>query len=119
MKNKNITISKINQITDSYQDYLLDDLQDKESAAAYIQAALEEFQENGKTEILLLALRNVAKARGGIAKLAKKTHLNRESLYKTLSSKGNPKLNTLIMLLHALGFKLSIQTIKPLIDDPY
>jgi DNA-binding phage protein len=38
-----------------------------------------------------MALRNVAEAQGGIGALAKKAHVGRESLYKTLSRTGNPK----------------------------
>lgn len=41
--------------------------------------------------LFLLAIRNVAEAHGRMAKLAQKAHLGRESLYKTLSDKGNPK----------------------------
>jgi probable addiction module antidote protein len=60
-------------------------------------------------EAFLLALRHVAQAQGGIGKLATKTHLNRESLYKTLSNKGNPKLQTIGILLKGLGFEFSIK----------
>ncbi|MEM9103978.1 MAG: addiction module antidote protein, partial [Pseudomonadota bacterium] len=84
-------------------------LHDKKFANLYLQTALEQFQQTKESEPLLIALRYVAQAQGGIGKLAEKTHLNRESLYKTLSSKGNPKLSTLSTLLHALGFQLSIQ----------
>lgn len=56
-----------------------------------------------------MALRHVAEAQGGLGKLSKKTHLNRESLYKTLSSKGNPKLQTIGILLKGLGFEFFIK----------
>ena len=56
-----------------------------------------------------MALRNVAQALGGIGELAKKTHLNRQHLYKTLSRKGNPRLETVGLLLKGLGFHLSIE----------
>ncbi len=100
---------KIHQLTDSYEEYLLEDLKNPKTAVLYLQAAIGEYQKDDKIEALLLALRHVADAQGGLAKLAKKTQLNRENLYKMLSSKGNPKLNTLSALLHALGFQLSIQ----------
>ena len=51
--------------------------------------------------IFLLALRNVAEAQGGVARLAEKAKLNRESLYKILSERGNPELKSLDALLHA------------------
>ena len=100
---------KTEKLAVSYQSYLIETLQDKSSASLYLQEALDEYQEDGHTEALLLALKNVADAQGGIARLAKKTHLNRESLYKTLSSKGNPKLSTLGLLLNGLGFHLAIE----------
>ena len=56
----------------------------------------------------LVALRNVAEAHGGIGNLAKKTGMGRESLYKTLSEKGNPKWHTLVSLVIALGLNLRL-----------
>ena len=80
---------------------------DANEAAAYLNAALEE----GNNEVFLLALRNVADARlGGMSKLAEATGLNRESLYRMLSDNGNPELNSLSRLLQALGLKLAVET---------
>lgn len=95
--------------TGSFHALLIDSLHDSKKAEAYLKVALDEYQEDGDTETFLLALRNVAEARGGIGELAKQTHLNRQSLYRTLSSKGNPRLFTLGKVLRALGFHLSIE----------
>jgi probable addiction module antidote protein len=73
-----------------------------------LQIALEEYQKDNNGEALLLALRYVAEAQGGLGLLSRKTHLNRASLYKTLSNRGNPKLQTLGLLLKGLGFRLTI-----------
>jgi len=99
---------KVTEITSSYDAWLMTTLQDKEQAAAYLQVALDEYQMDSNVEALLLALRQVTEAQGGIGKLSRKTHLNRESLYRTLSSHGNPKLQTMGILLKGLGFQLSI-----------
>ena len=89
-----------------YQDYLIKALADPLEAAGYLNAALED----GDKELFLLALRNVAEARlGGMSKLAAATGLNRESLYRMLSGKGNPELKSLDRLLHALGLKLAVE----------
>ena len=89
-----------------YQESLLESLADANEAAAYLNAALED----GDPEVFLLALRNVADARlGGMSKLAEATGLNRESLYRMLSEQGNPELNSLSRLLHALGLKLAVE----------
>lgn len=67
-------------------------------------AALEE----GSQEVFLLALRDVANARG-LTLLARETSLNRENLYRILSEKGNPQLFSLTALLDALGLSLSVK----------
>ncbi len=80
-------------------------LRNPEVAAEYMnQALLSE-----DPEIILMAIRNVVDAQeGGIASLAEKSNLGRESMYKMLSPKGNPKLSTLTSLLHGLGLHLQV-----------
>ncbi len=90
-----------------YEDILHRDLQDPEEAAAYLTAALDDKSGDG-SDVFLLALRDVAKARG-IRQLAEDTHLSRESLYRTLSRKGNPRFSTLEAVLENLGLKLSVE----------
>ena len=93
--------------TKSYQAALIESLKDSEEAAAYLNAALEEDAEDAE-DLFLLALRNVAEARG-IAKLAEEATLNRESLYRALSAKGNPRLSTIGAVLDALGLLLAVE----------
>jgi probable addiction module antidote protein len=100
---------KLLKNTVSYHDELIHSLRNRTQAFAYLQVALEEYQEDGDTKAFLTALRNIAEAQGGITKLAEETHLNRQSLYKTLSNKGNPRLNTLGSILKVLGFQLTVQ----------
>lgn len=88
----------------SYRDELLESLRDPQEAMEYLNAALEEDDH----EVFLLALRNVAEAHGGMAQLAERAKLNRESLYRMLSADGNPELRSLDALLHALGFRLAV-----------
>ena len=80
-------------------------LQSPKNAAAYIEVALME----GDAGDLLHALRNVVEARGGIARIAERTGLNRETLYRTLSKRGNPKLKSLAAILSANGLRLSVR----------
>ncbi len=93
-----------------YQDWLIERLKDHDEAVAYLNAALEESLKGDEESqhLFLLAVRNVAEAQGGVSKLAKKAHLGRESLYKTLSDKGNPKWHTLVSLIIALGLNLRL-----------
>ena len=88
-----------------YQEHLIESLKDPDQALEYLKAALEE---SDMPEVFLLALRNVAQARG-IRQLAEETDLNRESLYRALSGKGNPELSSLWKILNALGLKLSVE----------
>jgi len=110
MKNRNKQV--MDSRTGDYEAWLIESLKDKKEASVYLQVALDDYQDDGNMEALLIALRQVAKAQGGIAKLAEKTKLNRESLYKTLSKKGNPKLQTLGALFSGLGFHLTIEPIR-------
>jgi probable addiction module antidote protein len=79
---------------------------DPEFAAEYLRAALEEDDEPA---VLLLALRQIAEARGGIAKVAKAAGIERESLYRALSRRGNPRLSTLVAVTKAVGLKLTVE----------
>lgn len=88
-----------------YHEYLIERLKDPGEALAYLKAALEE---TDLPEVLLLALRNVAEARG-FTRIAQDTKLNRESLYRMLSKRGNPSLRSLSALLDSLGFRLSLE----------
>lgn len=78
---------------------MIKNLRDLSEAEEYLNAALEK----NDPELFLLALRNVAEAQGGVAQLAEKTKLNRESLYKMLSERGNPELRSLDALLPCTG----------------
>ena len=93
-----------------YKEWLLEKLKDHDEAIAYLNEALEESLKGDEESqyLFLLALRNVAEAQGGIGNLAKKAHMGRESLYKTLSEKGNPKWHTLVSLVIALGLNLRL-----------
>ena len=93
-----------------HQDWLNKKLKDHDLAIAYLNESLEQSLKGDEESqhLFLIALRNVAEAQGGLGDLAKKAHVGRESLYKTLSEKGNPKWNTLVSLIIALGLNLRL-----------
>lgn len=82
-----------------------DHLRSEGEIAAYIEAMLED----GDARAVPIALRTVAEAVGGMAALARKTGLSRETLYRTLSTRGNPRLDTLATILAAFGLRLTVQ----------
>ena len=88
-----------------FRETQLEMLQDAKLAALYLEEALAA----GDIELFKLALKNVADARlGGMTALSKSTDITRESLYRALSAKGNPRLDTLTKVLHALGLRISV-----------
>lgn len=93
--------------TKKYEESLIKALKNPTEAAEYLNAHLEDDEKNSEA-LFLLALRDVAKAYG-IMQVAKETDLGRESLYKTLSKMGNPKLKTLRALLDTVGLRLVVR----------
>ncbi len=91
-----------------YRDFVQEIVQDTDEASSYLKATLEEYEHDGNLSAFLRAIRTVVDAQGGMAKLAEKTNLNRQHLYRSLSESGNPTIRTLDTILHALGLKLSI-----------
>ena len=87
-----------------FDDYLSEKLCDTEYALAYLEAALED----GGVEEFLYALRKVTVAQGWVQKVAEDSQHGRESLYKSLSKQGNPRIKTLEDVLNALGMRISV-----------
>jgi probable addiction module antidote protein len=100
MANKEFNMNE----TAKHDDWLFQQLQDAEFAAEYLNAANED--DDPKT--YLAALRKVVEARCGMTALAAQTQLSRETLYRTLSARGNPTIKTLTAVLKATGLRISI-----------
>ena len=87
-----------------HDDWLFEQLKDAQFAAEFINAA----SEDDDPKSYLTALRKVVEARGGMASIAEQAHLSRETLYRTLSSRGNPTIKTLSAVLKATGLKFEV-----------
>lgn len=81
---------------------------DRDFAVAYLQIAMESLDNPEERGGGLLAIRAVAEAYGGLGAVAAQAGISRESLYRSLSPKGNPTLKTLVAVLKTLGLRLSI-----------
>ena len=81
-------------------------LETPEDIAGYLNAVMEEIGEDDDPRLLMMALRDVVKARGGISALARETGLNRAALSRALSGQRIPRLDTLAKLSAACGVKL-------------
>lgn len=75
----------------------------EKDVVAYLDAAFED----GDLALIAEVLGDIARSKG-MAKIAKKTGLGRESLYKALSKDGNPEFMTVLRVVQALGYRLTI-----------
>lgn len=97
--------ASVKDLTVSHRERLIEELRaDPELAAEYLNATAED----GDPRVYLTALRTVAEAQG-MAKVAKAAGVPRESLYRALSSGGNPRFSTLHAILKAAGLKMAVE----------
>ena len=78
---------------------------------AYAVELLNSILEDGEPGELLIALRQMAKAFGGVQRIAEQASLNPTQLYRTLSEKGNPELRSLAAILKAMGLRLAVERV--------
>ena len=76
---------------------------------AFALELLNSILEEGDQAELLIVLRQMAKAFGGVQAVAEQAHLNPAQLCRTLSAKGNPALSSLLAVLRVMGFRLAVQ----------
>ncbi len=91
-----------------HADYLHEHLADDDGAAALLAEAFS----TGDEGDIMYALRAIAEARGGVARIAARSGLSRETLYRTLSRAGNPRLTSLRAILEASGLRLTVEPAK-------
>ncbi|MGH7998082.1 MAG: addiction module antidote protein [Brasilonema sp.] len=96
----------------NHDEVVIEQLLNPEMAKAYLDVVLEEYEQDGDLAFFLEALRNVVEAREGMIHLAEKTGLNHQNLYRALSQEGNSELRTISLILHNLGYRLSVQPIQ-------
>ena len=77
-----------------------------DDVAAYLEAALQD----GDPQLVAAALGDIARAKG-MSQVARDAGLGRESLYKSLSSSGNPELATILKVITALGLELHVTAV--------
>jgi probable addiction module antidote protein len=78
----------------------------------YAVELLNSILEDGDQGELLIALRQMAKAYGGVPKVAEKARLNGTQIYRTLSANGNPEIRSLTAILKTMGLRLAVQQIQ-------
>ncbi|MFA6238680.1 MAG: addiction module antidote protein [Bacteriovorax sp.] len=94
----------------SFHDAVVEELRtNEESQFLYLKASFED--NDDCPEAILMAIRHVAEARG-FKSFAEKAQLNRENLYRVLSRDGNPRFDTFLKIIDALGLQISIKAKK-------
>jgi len=92
-----------------YHDWEVEKLRsDPELAVECLKLALESLNNPEERGGSLLTLRSLTEAYGGLGAVAAKAGISRESLYRSLSPKGNPTLKTLVAVLNTMGLSLSV-----------
>ena len=90
--------------TIKFEDYLRKQLKDPKFAAAYLNVALTE----DSPKEFLASLKSVIMANGGIAKIASKSGISRQHLYRVIGKNGNPSIHMLMSILKSLKIKLCL-----------
>lgn len=83
-----------------------------EEIGEYLTLIFEEFSKDGNTPALLSSLRIIARVKG-ISSIADETGMTRQGLQKALSSQGNPRLENINAIMHAMGYRLAPQKLEP------
>ena len=98
----------------TWREYMVQRLaSDPGQIEGYLQAIMEEYQTFGDPRVVLLALRTVAEAEGGISGLAKRIDIEPEVLLQELSSDKALTIDLLKTILNAFGCRLSIESLDP------
>lgn len=100
----------------NYRNDLLARLSEPEYSSHYLKAALDETLEDGNMEAFLLALKNIVDAKGSVQEVANETNISRQHLHRLLSGNGNPTLETLASVLHAVGLTIDFRPVNEVTD---
>ena len=82
---------------------IVDHLDSDEKVALFLEAIFEE----GDPALIAAAIGDVARARG-MSQVAKDAGLSRENLYRALSEGGNPEFGTILKVIRAIGYDLTV-----------
>ena len=86
-----------------------------EEVDVYLTKIFDAYADDGDSAALLASLRIVAKVKG-ISAIARETGMTRQGLQKALSSKGNPRLDNVNSIMHALGYRLMPEKVSEFVQ---
>lgn len=88
----------------SFEELLGEYLENPEFAMSFLNQALADED----IEAFQLSLKDIIRVHGKISELAKEAHLSRGTLYKLMQGKGQTEMGTVLKLIHALGYDLTV-----------
>ena len=77
----------------------------------YIAVLFEEYSKDGDTASLLSSLRIVSRVKG-VSRIAETSGLTRKGVQKVLSEDGNPKFESVNAIMHAMGYRLTVEKLS-------
>ena len=89
-------------------DFLIENLKDKDSAREFLNISLETYLKDGNFEEFAKSLELVIKAESSISAFARETNLNRSNLYSIFNNKKKPQFETIVTILSKLGFNIKV-----------
>ncbi|OGI04931.1 MAG: hypothetical protein A2Y25_00715 [Candidatus Melainabacteria bacterium GWF2_37_15] len=95
-----------------FDDFLVERLKDKKEAKAFLDAILEEYQQDNNFEAFANALELLIRAQGNISEFTKKANIDRSHIYKIMKNETQPQFLTVSKILNSLGFQLTVKKIK-------
>lgn len=96
----------------TWRECLIEQLADRKSAIAYLQAILEDYQIYKSPAVVQRSLLTVVEAQGGIVELAKRVNMDPQVFSKVVSNEDTPLIEAFGIVLKALGYQLSIQPMR-------
>ena len=96
----------------TWRECLIERIADPDRAIGYLRAILDDYQIYRERTVVLRALQTVVEAQGGVSKVAKQVDMDPQLLSKVLSNEEVPLIDTLGIVLKALGYQLSIKPIE-------
>jgi len=102
-------MSKKHRPSRPHDEVMVEMFRDDPEFAIYL---LNDVLRDGDSAELLNLLRRLTEAFGGVHEVAARARLNRKSLYRSLSGKGNPEFRTLTRVLEVMGLRLMVESIE-------
>ena len=102
------TYEKIKSMTMSHDDFMQEKLKDKDFQYAWLRQTIEDYTKDGDFATFYRAIERVVKARTSVSELARQLKMDRSNLSEILNGKKEPKMQTAIKILNALGYELTL-----------